>query len=100
MKVSKLRPKGAPVKKIELSFVCEELNIDQETVLSWVECSLVQPIDKEAPAFDEEDLGRIRFLADMRKTYNTNRESLEVMMHLVDQIHCLTAELRKAKNLN
>ncbi len=85
------------MKKFEMSFICEELELDEETVLSWVKCRMVQPLDLEGPYFDEEDLSRIRFIADMRKTYSTNDESLEVIMHLIDQIHNLTSELKKIK---
>ena len=87
------------MRKIELSFICEELELDEEIVLSWVKCRLVQPMDLEGPIFDEEDYSRICFIADMRKTYNTNDESLEIIMHLVDQIHNLTSELKKIKEI-
>ena len=85
------------MRKIELSYICEELQLDEETVLSWVKCRLVQPMDLEGPVFDEEDYSRIRLIADLRETYNTNDESLEIIMHLVDQIHILTSELKKIK---
>ncbi len=86
------------MRQIELSFICEELELDEETVLSWVNCRLVQPADLDGPVFDEEDFSRICLIADLRKTYNTNDESLEVIMHLVDQIHGLTSELKKIKS--
>jgi chaperone modulatory protein CbpM len=81
--------------KMELSFVCEELELEEELVLSWVQCQLIQPIDIEGPYFDEEDLGRIRLIADMKRTFNTSDETLEVILHLVDQVHALRAELKK-----
>ena len=85
------------MKKIEMSVICEELQLEEETVLSWINCQIIQPIDLEGPYFDDEDFGRIRFIADLRKTYNTNDESLEIIMHLVDQIHNLTSEIKKTK---
>ena len=85
------------MKKIEMSFICEQLELDEQTVLSWVKCRMVQPMDLEGPYFDEEDFSRICFIADLRKTYNTNDESLEIILHLVDQIHNLTSELKNAK---
>lgn len=87
------------MKKIEMSFICDEFDLEPETVLSWVECRLVQPVDTEGPFFDEEDLSRIRLIAELRKTYDTNDDLLEVLMHLIDQIHFLRTELKKEKGL-
>jgi len=84
--------------KIEISFICEELDLDEETILNWVQCRLVQPVELEGPLFDKEDFGRLRLMADLRKSCNTNDESLEVIMHLVDQIHILRAELKKSNS--
>ena len=85
------------MKKIDMSYICEELQLDEETIIRWIECRLVEPADSSTPYFDEEDLSRIRFIAEMQNLYSSNDESLEIILHLVDQIHHLTAEIKKIK---
>jgi len=84
--------------RFEFHFVCEELNLEQETLQRWIESRLIQPSDPSGPFFDEEDLSRLRLLSDMKQLYGTNDESLEVLLHLIDQIHHLTAEIKKLKS--
>lgn len=81
--------------KFELSYVCQEFEVPEDTIYSWIECHLIEPAEVQGPLFDEEDLARIKLLIDLKNLYNTNNESLEVILHLVDQIHHLNLELNK-----
>jgi chaperone modulatory protein CbpM len=83
--------------KIELSFVCEELNLDEATLTRWIELRLIEPADESGPYFDEEDFARLCLMRDLKHIYEVNDPSLEVILHLVDQIHHLTTELKKIK---
>ena len=73
----------------KLQIVCQELGVQEETVLDWVTGNLVKPLDFEAMLFDEEDLARMRFIDGIQKTFAANNESIEVILHLLDQIHIL-----------
>ncbi len=96
--VSKLATGACKMKTYELSFICEELNIDQNTIITWIESQLVIPIKVDELTFDEEDFSRIRLLHEIQETYSSNLESLEVILHLIDQIHLLNHELKKKKD--
>jgi chaperone modulatory protein CbpM len=83
--------------KIEISFICEELNLDEETLARWIEFRLIQPADISGPYFDEEDVARLRLMADLKELYDVNDSSMEVILHLIDHIHMLSAQLKKQK---
>ena len=85
------------MKMYELSFVCRELNLDEETLVTWIDARLITPADSEGPLFDDEDFGRLRLISEIRNTYNTNQESIEVILHLIDQIHLLNQQLISKK---
>jgi chaperone modulatory protein CbpM len=84
--------------KIEISFICEELDLDEDTLLRWIESRLIQPADISGPYFDEEDLARLRLMAELKELYDVNDSSMEVILHLIDQIHSLSAQLKRMKN--
>ncbi len=84
--------------KIEFSLVCEELNLEENTLTRWVESRLIHPVDTDGPYFDEEDVARLRLMMHLKDIYEVNDPSLEVILHLVDQIHHLSAELKKIKS--
>jgi DNA-binding transcriptional MerR regulator len=78
--------------------VCERYELSEETILGWIQCDLIRPVDSSGPYFDEEDLSRIQLIHELQETYGTNDETTEVILHLVDQIHHLTAELKKVRS--
>ena len=86
------------MKKFEMSFICEELQLDEMTIQDWINCRLVRPSDLSGPYFDEEDFSRIRLITEIKNICEANEESLEVILHLIDQIHYLTSELKKIKD--
>lgn len=83
------------MKTYELSFICDQLEIDKETIATWVEARLVVPVEPDGLIFDEEDFSRICLIHELQRTYNSNNETLEVILHLIDQIHLLNHELKK-----
>ena len=85
------------MKKYEVSYICQEFQIGEDELLDLVATRLIEPLDSEDLFFDEEDVGRIRFILEMKNTYQTNDESIEVMLHLLDQIHALSSEIKKIK---
>jgi chaperone modulatory protein CbpM len=85
------------MKKFELSFVCEEFQIKETILKRWIDCKLVQPLDKSGPTFDEEDISRIKLIDELQAIYDVNDDALEIILHLLDQIHLLRSELKNTK---
>jgi|GEM_PF-2520949 len=81
------------MKKLEMKYVCQQLNVKEAILIEWLEADLVVPAAPEGPAFDDEDLSRIKLLNDLQSIFDTNTSSLEVIMHLLDQIHLLKKEI-------
>ena len=85
------------MKKFELKFICERFSLDEEIITRWMSTDLLSPADPAGPLFDEEDLARIRLIIEIQETYSSNDESIELILHLIDQIHALSAEVRGLK---
>ena len=85
------------MKKLEISYICEEFDLSEETILSWIKCRLIQPADLSGPFFDEEDLSRIRLISEVKSLYQVNDDAIEIILHLIDQIHLLNSEIRRLK---
>jgi len=83
------------MKKIKIQTICETLDLDESTLIRWIETRLVLPSDPEALFFDEEDLSRIRLLKELTELYTSDEETLGLILHLIDQIYHLKSELKK-----
>jgi chaperone modulatory protein CbpM len=83
--------------------VIRETGVSQERIVSYIQESWVAPIkppvEKDLSVqelvFDEEDLARIRLIQDLERDFELNENALDVVLHLLDQIHVLRKELAK-----
>jgi chaperone modulatory protein CbpM len=85
------------MKKYEMTYVCERLNVSEENIHQWIMGRLIEPVDPSGPFFDDEDLSRIRLIVEMERLCETHEDALEVILRLVDQVHGLHAELSRLK---
>ena len=61
---------------------------------SYVREGWVRPCSRaDAPAFDEIDLARLRFIVQLRDDLDLTEDALPVVLSLVDQVHGLRREL-------
>jgi len=75
--------------------IYEELGLESVVVNQWVEWRLITPMDKINFLFDQEDLERMRLIQSLIVTHDLNYESLEIILHLIDQIHSLQDEIKR-----
>jgi hypothetical protein len=83
------------MKKYEMTSICRQFDLKEESVQRWIRGHLIEPMDPSGPYFDEEDLRRIQLILEMQEICNANDDSLEVILHLVDQVHVLNSELAR-----
>ncbi|HEX4922528.1 MAG TPA: chaperone modulator CbpM [Bdellovibrionales bacterium] len=69
------------------------LGRDERLILELVEKEWLVPCEREPLSFDEEDAARARLICEMRELMGVNDESVPIILHLLDQIHRLRAEL-------
>jgi chaperone modulatory protein CbpM len=80
------------------SEMAEASGVTVETLELWVEQRWLLPEATAAgPRFSERDAARARLIADLRHAMGVNDAGIDVILHLVDQMHGLRralAELR------
>lgn len=75
--------------------VSEELGIDTNTINQWIDLELVKPFNTASSFFDEEDVERMRLILNLQSLHDLNYDSIELVLHLIDQIHYLQDIIRK-----
>ena len=75
----------------------ERAHIDRTTLEVWVHESWICP-DRNAPepAYTEMDLARAGLIRDLKHNMGVNDEGLDVILHLIDQMHGLRNALAEA----
>ena len=87
---------GTMIKEFQnIRTVSRILNVKKEFILNLIEIELVVPADPVNLSFDEEDIARIRMIQDLTERFNLTDDSLQIILHLLDQIHYLQGEIKK-----
>jgi chaperone modulatory protein CbpM len=63
---------------------------DQKTIIHYIEEEWINPFDPREKLFDDEDVQRIRLIKDLLDVLGVNEEAVPVILHLIDQIHCIS----------
>ena len=72
--------------------------IDSETVRIFIQREWITPYS--ADTLDEEDLARIALIQEIRKTFSANDEAVNLILHLLDQVYSLRAQIRSIQRSN
>jgi hypothetical protein len=79
-----------------LEVIGQKIGFQEDDILRFVENSLISPYNFDELLFDEEDLARLRLISNLQEQCEPNEESLEVILHLIDQIHYLKKKIVQA----
>jgi chaperone modulatory protein CbpM len=72
---------------------CTVTRLEQPLVETWVAAGwLIPPQTEPEIAFAEIDVARARLISELRHDFGVNDEGVEVILHLLDQVH----DLRRA----
>ncbi|MGA9847790.1 MAG: chaperone modulator CbpM [Roseiarcus sp.] len=75
----------------------ERAHLDRGTLEIWIREEWLIPSSAAAErAFTEMDLARARLIHDLRHNMGVNDEGLDVILHLIDQMHGLRRALADA----
>lgn len=75
------------------------VGIRMPTLEFWLEQQWVIP--EQTPAgtnFSEQDVARARLIQDLKDDFGINDEGVDVILHLVDQLHGLRAVLTRLRD--
>jgi chaperone modulatory protein CbpM len=65
-----------------------------QTLEFWIEQQWIIPEETSAgPNFSDRDVARARLIQDLRADFGVNDEGVDVILHLVDQLHGLRRAL-------
>ena len=75
----------------------EQARLDRATLEVWIRQEWLVPARAaEERAFTDTDLARARLIADLKHNMGVNDEGLDVILHLIDQMHGLRRALAGA----
>lgn len=80
-----------------LEVFCQKVGLGKDEILSYVKNRIISPHDQDNLIFDQEDYTRVALILELKENCNPNDESIEVMLHLIDQIHFLQNKLLHSK---
>lgn len=73
--------------------------LDAKTVEVWIEQQWLLPeLTPAGPSFSDREIARARFILDLKSTFRVNEEGIDVILHLIDQIHGLRYALAQLRN--
>lgn len=83
-----------------------ETGVDERALLIWVQNEWIIPahllededLNSQNPyqcEFDEEDLARVRLIRTLQAEFGVNDNSIDIILHLLDQVHHLQQRVRK-----
>ena len=72
-----------------LEVITQIIEFDEVDILHFIESNIISPYNCDDLLFDEEDLARLRLISELQDQCGPNEESLQVILHLIDQIHYL-----------
>ncbi len=70
--------------------------VEQHALQAWIRAGwLIPPQTEPELAFSAVDLARARLIRDLRDDLGVNDEGIEVILHLLDQMHGLRATMQE-----
>ena len=82
-------------KSIRIEEAALEAGIETKVILEFIQNEWITPSEPTKQELDEEDLARLRFILNLRDEFGVNDESVPIILHLLDQLHCLHNKMSK-----
>ena len=77
----------------EITEVVEFFSVKKILITQCIEQKWIDPADPETQKLDQEDISRINFIQELKERMGVNDEAVPIILHLVDQIHCLRLKM-------
>jgi chaperone modulatory protein CbpM len=78
------------IKEINLNY-----KLSETFIIECIESRWILPCDCENNHLDEEDIARLMLIKDLKHDFGANNESVPIILHLIDQIHALQAQVKR-----
>ncbi len=70
--------------------------ISMEVLARFVSLQWICPAESQDSGFDHEDIARARLIHELQEVFGVNDEAVPIILHLLDQLHLLQSELKRA----
>ena len=80
-----------------LEVLTQKIGINDKDILRFIENNIISPYNYDELLFDEEDYARLQLICELQEQCEPNDESLQVILHLIDQIHYLHKQIPEKK---
>ena len=78
-----------------LDEACQFVGLGNESIVQFIEREWLKPFEAFGPQLDDEDLARIGLIRQLQDDFGVNAEGIDIILHLIDEIHRLRAEIRR-----
>jgi chaperone modulatory protein CbpM len=85
---------------IDIEKFLQEAGMELQTLQQWIEREWIIPAPVSVSAsieLTDVDVARVIFIRDLRSDFGVNDEGVEVVLHLVDQLHGLRRAMRNLR---
>jgi chaperone modulatory protein CbpM len=77
--------------------VCQDMDLEEEIILHFIQEEWVIPFDEKEMIFDDEDLARIHLIHELQEDLGVNDEAIPIILNLLDQLNLLRSHIKKLK---
>ena len=79
----------------EIIEVVEQYELREEFIITCIENEWIIPCDCDNVLLDREDVARMFLINDLKNNFGVNDEAVPIILHLIDQIHSLQAQVKQ-----
>jgi hypothetical protein len=73
----------------EISEAASVCNLNSDIIMAFIKYEWINPVDPKKLLLDEEDISRIQLISELTTNLGANKESVPIILHLIDQLHYL-----------
>lgn len=78
----------------------QSAGVETQTLELWIDQQwLVPEATPTGPTFSDREMARARFILDLGGTFGVNDEGIDIILHLVDQMHGMRGALARLRNI-
>lgn len=84
--------------KINLDNFLREAGLELPTLEEWIAREWIVPAQAVSIELSEVDMARVIFIRDLRRDFGVNDEGVDIVLHLVDQLHGLRRTMQNLRS--
>lgn len=79
----------------EIIEVVKHYKIGEKFITTCIDNEWIIPCNCDNVLLDREDIARMLLIEDLKNNFGVNDEAIPIILHLIDQIHSLQAQVKR-----